>query len=277
MPASAASAASATRSGVSGRSRTRTPIASASALAIAAAVGPVAASPAPEAGLVGSVEHMHVDPRHLAEPQDRVRLPVGALDPAGAEPYLLEHRPAGRLDRTALELVATPSRLTTRPDVDGDGQPPNRDPVDRLHLGDHRAVGAAALVTGVGDPAADVVRPRLVQTAPLGGGAQHVGGALVAQVREPERDRVGPGQLRQLVEERLDREHVEVRAERAQRRGTQRHRQRAVRHDLEPAEVVARLRVARRPVPPAPRWVDRRQARRRSRRWVCPSRPGSPA
>ncbi len=61
---------------------------------------------------------------------------------------------------------------------------------------------------------------------------------------EPERDGVGAGRGGQLVHERLDREDVHVRTERAHRRRLQRHGRRKVVHHVHVGECVQRNRVA---------------------------------
>ena len=78
----------------------------------------------------------------------------------------------------------------------------------------------------------------------LGDRLDHGAGARVLHVGKAERDRIGTGRGRQLVEEGFEREHVGVGAERAQRRHPQRHVLHEVVHDPLVGEVVERDRVA---------------------------------
>ena len=67
----------------------------------------------------------------------------------------------------------------------------------------------------------------------------------VGQVRQAELDGVGPGAFGQLVQERLDREHVEERTEGTQRGRPDRHGQQPVPYYLQVGDAVAGHRVAR--------------------------------
>ena len=79
---------------------------------------------------------------------------------------------------------------------------------------------------------------------------------------QPEFDRIGAGGDRELVHETLDREHVVIGAERAQRRNPQRHRRDEVMHHLRVGKLVERDRVA---VAAAFRQRQRPWRRRRER------------
>ena len=86
--------------------------------------------------------------------------------------------------------------------------------VGRLDLGHRGAVPGEALVSGVTDAVAGALLPGTACPAgELCHLLDHGRRAWVGQVRQPERDRVGPGAFGQLVHERLDREHVEERTE----------------------------------------------------------------
>ena len=116
--------------------------------------------------------------------------------------------------------------------------------VDR-DLGDDRAPGALVLVAREAEAAADVVGQWL---APAGRAAAAVSTTWAARgsSRWASRNshRVGAGRVGQLVDEALDREHVEVGAQRAHRRGPQRRLREAVTRDAPRADVVDRHRVA---------------------------------
>ena len=92
-------------------------------------------------------------------------------------------------------------------------------------LDDHRGVGGDVLVAREPDshPAAELVGATAPARA-LRRGREHCARTVVIEVREAELERVASGCLAELVHERLDREHVGVRAERAQGRRAQRHR-----------------------------------------------------
>ena len=72
----------------------------------------------------------------------------------------------------------------------------------------------------------------------------HGARALVREVAQPKLDGVRSGGVRELVHERLDREHVRVRAERSQRRDAQRHRRHGMVRDALDREFIERQRIA---------------------------------
>ena len=94
-----------------------------------------------------------------------------------------------------------------------------------LDLGDHRHVGGEVLVLRKAEAAAALAVAFLARlpVGLLGDGLDHRARARILDMRQPERDRIGAGRGRQLVHEGLDREHVGIGAERAQRRHPQRH------------------------------------------------------
>ena len=127
-----------------------------------------------ERRLVGAVQQMDFDQGHLAEPRDRIGLPVGAGDRPAVEPDLLEQRPAGGLDRATLDLVAHPVDVHGPTDVDGDRQSRDPQPVGGLDVGDDGAVRTAVLVAAERHAPAMTVRQRRSPVGRGGGGVQHL-------------------------------------------------------------------------------------------------------
>ena len=137
---------------------------------------------------------------------------------------------------------------------------------------------------------------RLLPGAPAGalcGRLDHGAGARVLEMAQAEGERVLAALGRQLVHERLDGEHVGECAERAQRRGADRHGEQAMVGDPPRREVVERRGVALRAAAAGQRRVDRDRARERlgelgggeqrrrlgrgraARRGRCPTRRGA--
>ena len=115
-----------------------------------------------------------------------------------------------------------------------------------VDIGDHRDVAREVLVLREREAAparAVAFLPRLPARF-LRARFDHRARARVLHVPQPELDRVGAGGDRQLVHERLEREHVGVGAERAQRRGADRHVGDVVQHDLLARKLVDRHGVA---------------------------------
>ena len=141
-----------TASRVIGRSRTRTPTASATAFAIAADTGPLASSPAPMLGSSGRSMTLTTTSGTSLNRRIGYDFQSVLVDPNPVEPDALLQRPTRRLHGTALDLVDHPVEVHHPPDVDHNRQPPERDVVDGIDLGDHRAVTAVALVAGIPQP-----------------------------------------------------------------------------------------------------------------------------
>ena len=78
----------------------------------------------------------------------------------------------------------------------------------------------------------------------LRGRLDHGARTRVLEVPQAELDRIGERGRRELVDERFEREHVGVAAERAQRRGAHRHFRQEVLEHLLVREIVERNRVA---------------------------------
>src|SRR5262249_26869673 len=206
VPASAAR----TRSGVNGMSRSRTPTASNTAFAIAAGAGGCAPSPlprdrlaAPEVRPPGPVEEDRFHRRDLREAKNRIALPVGAGDAHAVESDLLLERPARGLDQPALELVGETARVDHLPGIGrDDGAHGCNLPavaVDQ-HLDHDRGVGLLVLVAREGETVAAAGFPPPADEAGLvGGGGEDRPSAFVVEVTQPERQRVDPGGVRQLV------------------------------------------------------------------------------
>ena len=169
-----------------------------------------------------AVDEVDLDLGGLAEPQHRVELPVTRQEPAPVHPHPLLQRPAGRLRRTALELVAGAVGVDHPAEVGDDNEASHPQLAAGLDVGDDGAVGAAVLVARVADPAPGVLGHRRAPAREPRGLAHDVCRARVVEVGDPEVDRVDVGRGRQLVDERLDREDVEVGAQRPHRGGPQR-------------------------------------------------------
>ncbi len=110
----------------------------------------------------------------------------------------------------------------------------------------------------------------LLKTRPaeaLGRRIHDVDRARILEVPQPEIDRIGLRRSRELVHEAFDREHVVIRAERAQRGHAQRHRGHEVVNDARVLEAVDRNRVA---IAAAGRQRQRLGRRRRERRFDVP-------
>ena len=71
-----------------------------------------------------------------------------------------ETKPVDTNPAPVFARLTHPSGLVELLSPTGDAQPAHADRVDRVHLGDHRAVGALALVAGEPDPSADPLRRR---------------------------------------------------------------------------------------------------------------------
>ena len=109
------------------------------------------------------------------------------------------------------------------------------------------AVGREILVAGEGEAAAASASPALYAAQPNRSAASrdHVACARVVEMPQAELDGIGArAATRQLVHEALDREHVHVGAERAQRRDAQRHVRHEVMDDPRVRQLVQRDRVA---------------------------------
>ena len=136
--------------------------------------------------------------------------------------------PAGGLDHAALDLVRQPVRVDDLARIGGGERPRHTDlaslAVD-FDLGDHRHVGRQVLIFGEGD-AAPARTVALLALLPPGFSRRcvyHRPSAPIAEMRQPERDRIPAGSGSQLVHERLDSKHVGVRAESAECRDAQWH------------------------------------------------------
>ena len=200
---------------VIGRSRTRTPRQSNTALAIAAVTGPWAASPAPTGSSSSPLDHFDIHLGHLAETKDRIVRPIRAGDalPVEANP-LLQH-PARGLDGAALDLVDDAIRIDRLADIDRERQLPDADILLALDLGHCGAIGAGVLVARKADARnRRRVACRGFQFARSCRRADDVLGALVAEMAQPERDRILAALGRDLVEKGFDRKHIALRAER---------------------------------------------------------------
>ena len=218
-----------TVSRVKGRSRRRCPVASAMALAMAAGVGPCDDLAGAEEGLARARDDMRLDRvRHGVEAQDRIARPIDAGDARLVEGDALVERPAHRLQDAALDLAADAVRVDDLAGIGGrDGADDARAPALALHLDLDRegAITGRILVTREGEAAPAAVRqldPRLPAEA-LGGEVDDVAGARIGEMAQAKFDRVGAGGCRQLVHEALEREDVEISAERPERRDAQRH------------------------------------------------------
>src|SRR5258708_15719942 len=172
-----------------------------------------------------TLDHVYVHHRYLAEVQDRVFGPAMAGDARRIETDALFQHPARRLDRAALDLVDDAVRIDRLADVDRDRERLDADVFLALDLGDDRAIGAGILITGEADAITDARFGRRLPVRPLGGGPDDILCPLVGEMAEPERDRVFAALDGDFIEKRFDREHVALRAEGAQRGGTDRHRQ----------------------------------------------------
>ena len=139
-------------------------------------------------------------------------------------PELLEQRPRCRLLDPALDLIAHAVRIDHQAWIDDapDAQHAYGAGGGDLDLGDLRDVGAVIERAGeaVPVPRGELLPIRAHFCDPLDNAAQ----ARVVDVTQPERERVLLRSVSQLVDERLDREDVLRRRERAEVRGAQRRR-----------------------------------------------------
>ena len=180
-----------------------------------------------ERAFVRPVDQHGLDLGHVRHGQDRIVHPVLRQDPVAVEPHVLVQGPAHRLDDAAFDLVGQPVGID---DLPGIGRGPDARHLDdagcaiHFNLGYHRNVGGHGLVARIADAAAAPPITLLARFpgGGLGHGLDHGALALVLDVREAERHRVDAGGGRELVHEGLDRKHVGIGAERAQRRGAHR-------------------------------------------------------
>ncbi len=231
-PTRASAIARTIASAVIGISRTRTPIASNTALPIAAATGPCVASPAPTDGASGRASRFHLDHRRFGEAQDRVALPAVGQHPAAR----LEAHPSFSVKLTAwiapsLDLVAHAIGIDHQAHVDRSrstvaARAPRARPSTSARHGAVRPAGVLVARPGQPLPACSPVAGCPMRPA-RAGALQHLDRARVVEVAQPERQRRLVQPVRDLVHEALQREHVAVGAERAQRGGADRHRQQA--------------------------------------------------
>ena len=248
MPCYVAASAPRTRSGVNGTSRSRTPTASNTAFAIAAGVGGCARLAASEVRLPGPVDEDRFHRRDLREAKNRIALPVGAGHAQAVESDLLLERPARGLDQPTLELVGETARVDHLPGIGRDDGTHGRDlpavAVDQ-HLDDDRGIGLLVLVAREGETmAAAGFPPAADEAGVFGGGGEDRPSALVVEVAQPERQRVDVGGVRQRVHAGLDREHIGVGAEAAQRRRTEWRRTHEMLDDAAGRDRVERIGIA---------------------------------
>src|ERR1700751_4308272 len=94
---------------------------------------------------------------HFAEAQDRIFAPGVAGDAFAIEAHALLQHPARGLDRAALDLVDHAIRIDGVADIDRDRQPPDRNILGALDLGDGGAIGARILVAREADAVTNAV------------------------------------------------------------------------------------------------------------------------
>ena len=178
--------------------------------------GPLCAFADPQIRQARAIEEHGVDLGHLAETQDRIGSPVDAGDPMPVEGHLLVQRPARRLGESPLELIAQPVGVDDLARIhsnDGLLELNATAVTVDVQVHDHGDEALTILVLGKGHATSDAFGFR---PGPLNGSLDHGSRTrelcfLTGKVLQAEGDRIDAGGVRQLVDERLDREDVGIR------------------------------------------------------------------
>src|SRR6516164_5317981 len=225
--------------------------------------GPLRTFAGAERFLGWAVDELDFNAGHVGHCQDRIAVPITRGNPIAVEADLLVQRPTCRLDDATLNLIGQPVRVDDLTRISG-----CKGLRDLYHTAcwidldfrDHRDVNRKSLIFGKSDTAAatSITDLTLFPVCLPGNRFDHRPRALILQLREPECYGIGVCHVCQFIDEGLDREHVGISAESAQRRGPQRHLPNEVLDDSLAGKIVERDRVA---------VAAARRLRDDSRRW----------
>src|ERR687897_1828214 len=140
--------------------------------------------------LVRPRDDLDLDRRHFGEGQDRVALPGIAGHALAVEADRFLERPARRLDRPALDLIDDAVGVDGLADVDGDDQAAHPYLGLTLDLRHDGAIGAGILVARKREPTPETFALRPAPAGPRRGRLEHRPGPRIAQIPEPQRQRV---------------------------------------------------------------------------------------
>src|SRR5438093_7368247 len=190
------------------------------------------------------LDHLNLHIGHFAEAQDRIFRPARACDALPVEADALLQHPARGLYGTTLDLVDDAVGIDRFADIDRQRQIPDGYFLGALDFGDRSAIGAGVLVAGKGHA---MTNARLLLGLPFGAsgnGTDDILGPLIAQVTQPESDRILTAFGGDFIEDGFNRKHIALPTKRPQRRSADRHGRQTMALDPPGWKIIQRDRIA---------------------------------